>query len=132
MSNSIRDRYAVLTTAVDELQLKTPATSTEILLELHEVEQKGGTRGQRAKSFIDQYFSMKKKTAKIYLNEIKDSDGWHQLLHELGLITTDGEGNDTSTPANKELVRKHFQWGEYASLELEIDEDLNVVGGRIL
>ena len=52
MSNSIRDRYAVLTTAVDELQLKTPATSTEILLELHEVEQKGGTRGQRAKSVV--------------------------------------------------------------------------------
>lgn len=58
------------------------------------------------------------KTAKIRLDNIKEPDGWGNLIHALGLP--------------KELVKHHFEWSEYASLELEIDENLNVVGGRIL
>lgn len=60
----------------------------------------------------------KKKTATIVLESIKDPDGWGQLIHELDL-----------TEAKRE---KFFEFGEYAALELEIDQDLKVVGGRIL
>lgn len=58
------------------------------------------------------------KTAKIRLDTIKDPDGWGQLIHELGL--------------SDEVRSKHFEWSEYAALELEIDEDLRVVGGRVV
>jgi hypothetical protein len=58
------------------------------------------------------------KTATIQLGSIKDPDGWGNLIHELGL--------------SEEKRRQYFQWGEYADLELEIDENLQVVSGRIL
>jgi len=73
-----------------------------------------------------------KKTATIVLYDIKDPDGWQELLTKLGLIDTDEEGVNRAPKAAQKLVQKHFDCGEYASLELEIDEDLNVVGGRIL
>ncbi len=72
------------------------------------------------------------KTAKIVLDDIKDPDGWQEVLHKLGLVSCDEDGNDTSTETHQRLVKEHFKWGEYASLELEIDEDLNVVGGKVL
>lgn len=58
------------------------------------------------------------KTAKIVLDNVKDPDGWGGLIQELAL--------------SQKVSREHFDFGEYASLELEIDEDLNVVGGRVL
>jgi hypothetical protein len=74
----------------------------------------------------------KKKTAKIVLQDVKDPDGWHELASELGLISRDDEGNDTSDPKKRKLFEKHFDFGEYASVEIEVDEDLKIVGGRIL
>ncbi len=73
-----------------------------------------------------------KKTAKIVLDDIKDPDGWQEVLRGLGFVSCDEDGNDTSTEEHRRLVKEHFKWGEYASLELEIDEDLNVVGGKVL
>ncbi len=62
---------------------------------------------------------MKKlKTAKIVLDSIKDPDGWGQLIYELDLTG--------------KAAREHFEFSEYASLELVIDESLKVVSGRIL
>lgn len=58
------------------------------------------------------------KTAKIRLDSIKFTDGWAELAYELGI--------------SDEIREEHFLYGEYASLELEIDDELNVVGGRIL
>lgn len=60
----------------------------------------------------------KKPTHRIVLDDIKDPDGWGDLIEALELSESDME--------------HHFECREYASLELEIDEDLNVVGGRIL
>jgi len=59
-----------------------------------------------------------KRTATIFLFSIKDPDGWGDLIQELRL--------------SREVTSAHFEFGEYANLELEIDKDLNVVGGRVL
>lgn len=62
-----------------------------------------------------------KRTATISLCDIKDPDGWGELISDLGL--TD------------EMMRRHFTYGEYADLELNIEVDgdaLRVVGGRIV
>lgn len=61
---------------------------------------------------------MKQKTAKIQLDSIKDPDGWGALIDEIGLTEA--------------KARKFFEWSEYASLELEFDQDLNVVSGRVI
>jgi hypothetical protein len=58
------------------------------------------------------------KTTYIVLISIKDSDGWHELATALDL--------------SEEQRREYFEFGEYASLELKIDENLNVVGGKFL
>lgn len=72
------------------------------------------------------------KTAKMVIESYKDPDGWMNMLTELGLVTTDGDGNDTSTKENLDLVARHFDYHEYASLEIEVDENLNIVGGRFI
>lgn len=59
-----------------------------------------------------------KKTVKITLNSIKDPDEFGLLISNLSLP--------------QEIIEKYFEFQEYASLELEIDEDLNIVGGKFL
>jgi hypothetical protein len=59
-----------------------------------------------------------KKTAKISLDSIKDSDGWSDLGHELGF--------------SREKISKTFLYGEYANIQIEVDEDLNIIGGKIV
>lgn len=58
------------------------------------------------------------KTAKIILDNIKESDAWFMLCEELGI--------------DEEKRRAHFEFSEYANLELEFDENLNVVSGRVI
>jgi len=57
------------------------------------------------------------KTCTIQI-DVKEPDTFGDLQAELRL--------------SDEKRRAHFQWGEYATFELEIDEQLNVVSGRIL
>jgi len=59
-----------------------------------------------------------KTTATIVLSSVKDPDGWGEIIHELGL--------------SEAKARKFFEFHEYASLEIEIDADMNIVGGRVL
>lgn len=61
---------------------------------------------------------MAKKTFTIELEDIKSSDGWGELIYELGL--------------NDEKIDQFFEFGEYASLSIEVDEDMNIIGGKIL
>lgn len=58
---------------------------------------------------------MKTSTIQIYH---KDPDGWGDLINELGL--------------SEAKTSKYFEFCEYATVELEIDEKLNIVGGKIL
>lgn len=57
------------------------------------------------------------KTARIII-EHKDPDGWNALAADLGL-----------TAEQRDMF---FEHGEYATLEIEIDDSLNIVGGRVL
>lgn len=61
---------------------------------------------------------MTKKTSKITIDNIKDSDGWFDLGHTLGL--------------SEEKIYKTFEYGEYAKIQIEVDEDLNIIGGKII
>ena len=60
----------------------------------------------------------KLRTATIRLESVKDADGWGTLAQELELP--------------KELRDRFFEYGEYAKLELEIDESLHIVGGTLI
>jgi len=59
----------------------------------------------------------KKITASIRLDSIKDSDGWFDLANDLGI-----KGDD---------IYDIFEFGEYGSITIEVDSDLNIVGGKI-
>ena len=57
------------------------------------------------------------KTATITIDSIKDSDGWYELGTSLGL--------------SDEKIGKTFLYGEYANITIEVDENLNIIGGKI-
>jgi hypothetical protein len=61
--------------------------------------------------------SDKPRTTFLYC-EIKDPDGIAELIFDLNLP--------------EETIDKYFSYSEYCSLELEIDENLKVVSGRIM
>lgn len=76
------------------------------------------------------------KTAKIVLNTLKDPDAWRDLSHELlfeQFRNTHPALEDAvlNEKFYKEIIYKKFRCGEYANIELEIDENFNVVGGKI-
>ena len=66
------------------------------------------------------------KTAKINIESYKDSDGWFSLCSELGLL------KEENGEQNHDIVYKMFEYGEYADMEIIIDENFNIVGGKII
>mgnify|MGYP003492003760 CR=1 FL=1 len=60
----------------------------------------------------------KTKTATTRLDSIKDPDAWPELCDALGL--------------SDEVRDAHFEFGEYATIEIEVTPDLRIVGGRIV
>ena len=60
---------------------------------------------------------MVSKTYKMTIADIKDSDGWHELAHSLGI---------------EDKMSEYFAYGEYGSIEIEVDQNMNIVGGKIL
>jgi len=77
------------------------------------------------------------KTVKITLNSIKDSDMWMEVAHTLlwdkyEKEHPDLDEDDLSEMFYSEVVLKHFKYGEFANFELEIDENFNIVGGKII
>jgi len=58
------------------------------------------------------------KTATIRLNDIKESDGWFELAHDLGMT--------------EKQTYKTFEYGEYGNIEIIVDENLNIIGGKII
>lgn len=72
------------------------------------------------------------KTAKITLESIK-SYGWGALLTELGLVNTDPEsGKELASGEAQAKVAAHFEYEEFASIEIEVDENLNIISGKFL
>jgi len=77
------------------------------------------------------------KTAKIILSSIKDSDGWMELVHTIKFEQFEKEHigmdeDDITDRFYNEIVVKKFEFGEYADIEIIVDEDFNIVGGKIL
>ena len=77
------------------------------------------------------------KTVKIQLDSIKNH-GWMELAHELLFDKfkkehpeLDDEEELSDVFYNK-IVSKKFEYGEYASIIIEVDENFNIVGGKIL
>lgn len=56
------------------------------------------------------------KTSTIELHDIKNH-GWDEVAYELGL--------------SEKQKNKFFEYGEYASISIEIDENMNIIGGKI-
>jgi len=77
-----------------------------------------------------------KQTATITLSSIKDPDGWQDLLYQLiPMSDEEKEDFDEDHPNEKRrraLSDRFFEFGEYANVELTFDEDLNIVGGRLI
>jgi hypothetical protein len=77
------------------------------------------------------------KTHKIILTDIKASDGWSDMIYTLKFDAFQKEHSELDEDELNDLfyeqfVAKNFQYGEYASLELVFDENLNIVKGKIL
>jgi hypothetical protein len=62
------------------------------------------------------------RTAKITLYNIKESDGWFQLCSTL-FPNEEGEN---------EKCYEMFKYGEYGTLEIIVDENFNIIGGKII
>lgn len=56
---------------------------------------------------------MAKKLGQITVS-VKSADGWGKVIHDLDLT--------------EEQRRQYFEFGEYATLDLEIEEDMTVSG----
>lgn len=74
------------------------------------------------------------KTSTIDLEMIKISDGWMDLSYDLfqDKINEQYSDEDEANFKLHEKANKVFEYGEYANLEIEVDENLNIVGGRII
>lgn len=57
-----------------------------------------------------------KKIAKIDLDYIKDH-GWYEVGNDLGM--------------SEKKIYEIFEYGEYGSISIIIDEDLNIIGGKV-
>lgn len=76
------------------------------------------------------------KIVKIVLTSVSSSDNWANLAHELWFdkFKKKNSNLDQDELADKfynEVVRMKFSYGEYANMEIEVNEKLEIVGGRI-
>lgn len=58
------------------------------------------------------------KTIQITIDMIKAPDLWRSVANDLGL--------------SEEMFSRHFEFGDYAEIELQVDENLVIVGGRFV
>lgn len=77
------------------------------------------------------------RTERITLKSIKDSDAWVDLAFKLKFDNFRIENPDLTEDEllekfHSEVIYEKFRHGEYADIELVIDENFNIVGGRIL
>lgn len=77
------------------------------------------------------------KTAKVKLNFVKYTDGWADLCYALKFerFKTDNPhliDDELTDKFYEDVISKKFKYGEFADLELEVDENFNIVGGKIL
>lgn len=76
------------------------------------------------------------KTEEIKIESYKDSSGWTDLAHTLLFDSFKNKHHDLDEDEVMDLfytniVSKMFQYGEFATLTIEVDENFNVIGGKI-
>lgn len=81
--------------------------------------------------------SSDKKTVTMKLDSIKDSDAWYEMINDLlwNRFKEENPELDEEELSNKfyrEKVKEWFRFGEFGSLEVVINEDMNIVGGRVV
>lgn len=73
----------------------------------------------------------KVKTATFTIESYKDSDGYFGLCSDL-FGNKNNDSNEDEEPNSNEICRKWFEYGEYGKFELIIDENMNIVGGKVI
>jgi len=58
------------------------------------------------------------KTTTVRLDMIKAPDLWADLSEQLGM--------------EDETFFRHFEYGDYGEIEIEVDETLKILGGRFI
>ena len=78
------------------------------------------------------------KSVTIQIDSIKNSDAWTSLAFELKYEQFKKEHPELDEEEDlpdlfyKNVIEKYFQYGEYANIELVIDENFNIIGGKII
>ena len=57
-------------------------------------------------------------TMKITISMLKEPDIWRQLGDELNL--------------DDDMFYHYFEFGDYGEIEIEVDEKLNIIGGKFI
>ena len=71
-----------------------------------------------------------KKISKIKISDVKNSDGYYELCNDLfGHLNSEDEDEE---PESNKICRKIFKYGEYGTFEIIVDEDFNIIGGKII
>jgi len=76
------------------------------------------------------------KTVKMTIESYYPS-GWYELANDL-LFEKFKKDRPHHNPKELDddfynlVVNQIFEYGEFANIEIEVDEDLNIVGGRII
>ena len=55
---------------------------------------------------------------KINISMLKEPDLWMQLSDELNL--------------SEAIFYRYFEFGDYGEIEIEVDEELNIIGGKFI
>ena len=76
------------------------------------------------------------KTVEITLEDIKSSDGWYELMYDLRfkkfkLENPELDEDDASDKFYDEEISSTFKWGDFGTITIEVDENLNIVSGFI-
>lgn len=70
---------------------------------------------------------VKKKQAKLVIEGYKDSDGYFELCSDL----FPGQATEGEESSSNHVCYSMFEYGEFGTFELIIDEDFNIIGGKI-
>ena len=78
------------------------------------------------------------KTKKIIIGDIKMPDGWSDLAWDLKF--DDFKKTHPELDIEEELpdafygevISKMFKWGDFGKIEIVVDENFNIVGGKII
>jgi len=72
------------------------------------------------------------KTATLKLKSIKSSDSYFELCSTLFPYTDKEMEDDEVEPVANQKCYEMFKYGEYGDFEIIIDENFNIIGGKVI